>query len=328
MAAGGRGLSAAPALLALLLFLACPARAGEPVPVWIDTDPACGGGPTDDVDDCWALMLAFKSPEIAVRGVSTVFGNVDGGTAHHTGQAFLNDLLGAEAPPVHRGAGTRRTRGGDKGTAATAAMARALEQGPLTVIALGPLTNVAALFKHHPRQVNNIRAVIAVAGMRPEDGLGFHPGNTRILHFHDLNFRKDPEAFEVVLRSAVPVTLLPFEAATRVILLPGDLAALESTGGHGARLARDSRGWMTFWRERLGADGFHPFDSLVLGRVIRPGWFHCPTTHARIHKRRARFVESRHRLEVSDGFTDAPRVRYCTTVAPGFKPFLLQRLGS
>ena len=50
-------------------------------PVWIDTDPACGLNATDDVDDCWALLAAFKSPEIVVRGISTVFGNVDCDTA-------------------------------------------------------------------------------------------------------------------------------------------------------------------------------------------------------------------------------------------------------
>ncbi len=41
-------------------------------PVWIDTDPACGISRTSDVDDCWALHLALRSPELEIRGISTV----------------------------------------------------------------------------------------------------------------------------------------------------------------------------------------------------------------------------------------------------------------
>ena len=65
-----------------LLFAACalaaalvPLRAAPaPVPVWIDTDPAIGE-PERDVDDGLALVQAFHSPELDIRGVSVVFGN-------------------------------------------------------------------------------------------------------------------------------------------------------------------------------------------------------------------------------------------------------------
>ncbi len=42
------------------------------LPIWIDTDPASGEGETDDVDDCWALIAALRSPELDIRGISTV----------------------------------------------------------------------------------------------------------------------------------------------------------------------------------------------------------------------------------------------------------------
>ena len=52
-------------------------------PVWIDTDPICTGtGRSDDIDDCWALLYALASPELAVRGISTVFGNAEGPSAY------------------------------------------------------------------------------------------------------------------------------------------------------------------------------------------------------------------------------------------------------
>ena len=52
------------------------ARAGQAV--WIDSDPACGHAKTDDVDDCWALLLGLRSNELEIRGISTLFGNGSG----------------------------------------------------------------------------------------------------------------------------------------------------------------------------------------------------------------------------------------------------------
>ena len=45
------------------------------MPVWIDMDPSCGASETADVDDCWALLDALRSPELHVLGISTTFGN-------------------------------------------------------------------------------------------------------------------------------------------------------------------------------------------------------------------------------------------------------------
>ncbi len=57
---------------------AAAASSSAPTPVWIDTDPACGATATADMDDCWALFAAVRSPELRIRGISTVFGNLAG----------------------------------------------------------------------------------------------------------------------------------------------------------------------------------------------------------------------------------------------------------
>ena len=66
------------AVAALVLAAACVmVRAVPlPIPVWIDTDPAVGE-PDRDVDDGLALLQAFRSPELEIRGVSVVFGNAE-----------------------------------------------------------------------------------------------------------------------------------------------------------------------------------------------------------------------------------------------------------
>ena len=65
-------------LFTALVFMSTVRDAQAGAAVWIDTDSACGMGQTVDVDDCWAILQAFGSPELSIRGISTVFGNHDG----------------------------------------------------------------------------------------------------------------------------------------------------------------------------------------------------------------------------------------------------------
>lgn len=59
------------AFLTLLWEMLIMNMAGAKQAVWIDTDPACGHEKTDDVDDCWALLLALQSDELEILGIST-----------------------------------------------------------------------------------------------------------------------------------------------------------------------------------------------------------------------------------------------------------------
>jgi hypothetical protein len=72
--AGGSAAVLAAVVMAALLGSSAAAQAPLPVPVWLDTDPAIGE-PDRDVDDGVALVQAFRSPELDIRGVSVVFGN-------------------------------------------------------------------------------------------------------------------------------------------------------------------------------------------------------------------------------------------------------------
>ena len=70
----------------------------EPIPVWIDTDPAVGE-PERDVDDGLALVQAFHSPELDIRGVSVVFGNAP----LDRGLPIARRLVGEYGPPRPEG---------------------------------------------------------------------------------------------------------------------------------------------------------------------------------------------------------------------------------
>lgn len=295
----------------------------EPIPVWIDTDAACGQGRMDDVDDCWALAAALRSPELTIRGVSTTFGNVEGAATLEVTRDVLRRFGGGHPPPVFRGADAPVEDLGEN-PPAVEAMAAALRTEPLVVIAQGPATNIAALLRSHPSVAPRIRRLVMIAGRRP--GNLFHPGKQWWLHFRDFNVSQDNAATSAVLYSGVPITLVPFELATGLVITGADLDRLRREPGPGRWLAQVSAPWHRLWRDRLHREGFSPFDVLAVGYVTSPQLFDCRITRARIGW--SAFLAPfglGHDLEVGDSFTDT-QVEYCVRVEDRFKELLLERL--
>ena len=145
------------------------------------------------------IALSLTSAEVDVVGVSTVGGNAPRGIVDLTTAALLEQFgLGALVKRDVRAA---------------------LEQGPLTILALGPLTNIAALLHEEPELRKNVARLIAVMGRRP--GHIFHPaegadGGRLFGHgpvFRDFNFALDPDAVSRVLALNVPISFVPYDAA-------------------------------------------------------------------------------------------------------------------
>ncbi len=150
--------------LFVLCWLLLGGVAQASVRVWIDTDPAIGA-PWREVDDAFALVLAFHSPEIEIAGLSSTYGNA-GLLRTTTVARQLAQRFGSAAAVTEQNvhAGARSPRDGAKGTAATEALARALHEKRLTYIALGPLTNLAAFLRLQPELSHRIERVIIVGG--------------------------------------------------------------------------------------------------------------------------------------------------------------------
>jgi purine nucleosidase len=304
---------------------ASPSLAGR-VPVWIDTDPACGAGPTADVDDCWALLAAARLEEIAVRGISTVFGNVEGPRVDALARQIVERFFDASSiSQAHVFTGQMAKGDSTEGpTAASRALAAALEREPLTIIALGPLTNISTLIRHRPDLLSRIARIVVVAGKRP--GQLFHPGRQWWFHFGDFNVAQDPRAAEVILYSGVPVVLVPFDLATNLTIVREDLERLRAAESSARWLADTSRGWLTFWQTTLGQEGFYPFDLLAVAYVAMPQYFTCRSAHARIgFSFYLELFGMGRDLEVGDGVT-GPSVTFCMGLGRGFKEALLTRL--
>jgi inosine-uridine nucleoside N-ribohydrolase len=304
----------------------------RPLPVWIDTDPAVGVADRA-VDDGLALLQAFHSPEIVVRGVSVVFGNAPLVQAWPIGLR----IVGRFGPPgvrAYRGAATASQLGVE--TAATRALAASLRREALVVLALGPATNVGTVLKNHPELRDRIVRLVAVAGRRP--GQRFTTGATNPSGHRDFNFEEDPEAFRVLLASGIPLTLAPFEISSKVWLTSPDLDAIAADGAAAGWIVAPARRWLGLWTRTFGVDGFNPFDTLAIARATSPSQLTCETLPARVDVLRDDATEARMQgttvarkpyLLVSRDFgRSAPHVEYCYDVSGSFKADLLRRLKS
>lgn len=297
--------------------------------VWIDTDPACGISRTTDVDDCWALHAAIRSPVLKIRGISTIFGNSDGAATYKKTKEIALRSNNTNTPlNIYRGADHKLERQYPLSTEASTALAQTLLKEKITIIALGPVTNIATLLLTRPELTDQIDRIIAVAGKRTREGLGFYPGDTSLLHLHDFNFRKDVKAFDVILNSEIPIVLIPYEVASKVTVLPSDLEQLKSNGNISHWLAEFSQQWMSFWKDDLNVDGFFPFDSMAVAYAINRKPFHCEKLPATIDRRRSLFVGSRDDLLVSHDIKNGRLVTYCHNIDLGFKAIMMSELTS
>jgi len=242
--------------LCLLIGLPHAAHAAEPIDVWLDVDTANGKG---DVDDGLMLIQAFQSPELRVRGVSVQFGN---STLEHAVPIarHIIDRYGPNGMIAHPGAASADDYGKD--TQAVRAMAAALKEQPMHILAVGPVTNAGTLVKNHPELHDRIESIVMVAARRV--GQKFEVADDQARPFRDANFEKDVPAMRAIIESEIPVVFAPWEVSTSVWLRPDDLAMLRQSGGAGEWIDRTSQYWIQGWKHKLGTDGFTPFDTLAV----------------------------------------------------------------
>lgn len=267
-------------------FLPTDSIPAAPARIWIDTDAACGTGRRTDPDDCLALLLLARDPGLDIAGISTVFGNAPLSTTDSVTRALVAKLAAARTSRpirVFRGAAGAGDR---SATPARVALRSALEAGPLTVVALGPLTNVASALAGRPDLRARVGRVVAVMGRHP--GHLFHPaegagGGILFGHgpvFRDFNVALDRTAAAEVLRAQLPLLLVPYEAAREVELTGADLDRIAGEGDAGAWVSDRAREWLDYWRRDIGRKGFYPFDLVAALQVADPSALRCARVDA------------------------------------------------
>lgn len=255
--------------------------------LWIDTDAACGVAERADPDDCFAIALLARVPGMRIVGLSTIFGNAELTATDRTTRELAQAIAssGITTAPVYRGS-SKAIASNKENAPGVNALKDALRQGPLTIIALGPLTNIAMALRDRPDLVLNVGRIVAVMGRQP--GHIFHPaeGNptTSLLGhgpvFRDMNFDLDRDAAAAILALGLPITLVPYDVARHVALTSHDLERLATAGTDLAWIVQRSQSWLRYWQQQIGRDGFYPFDLLAAAYVIEPHRFNCAGMNA------------------------------------------------
>ena len=253
---------------AALVLLICATAGWAAAPVWIDTDPSVARG-GHEVDDGFALVQAFHSKRLTIRGISAVFGNASRDEAFSIAQHLARDF-GPAGVPVFSGAASAKDLGVE--TEASRAMANALRKEKLTILMLGPATNVATVLRNHPELGKRIVRIIAVAGRRQNQH--FSTGHS-VKPFRDFNFELDAEGFQVLLNSRVPLVFTPWEISSKVWVREPDLRRLRVSNVSLGWLLDAAEDWLAYWKQNLAADGFNPFDTLAVGYAITSTGFGC-----------------------------------------------------
>ena len=240
--------------------------------IWIDTDLSVGmkryhREGYSDVDDGYALLQLFKAKNVKVHGISAVFGNTKIDDAFR----LCNKMSTAFAPykiPVYKGASDKIDLTNVETNPAVKALAKALKKEPLSIMAIGPATNVGILLLLHQELKSQIKEVVLVAGRRTPTSY-FKIGKPQSRHAPDLNFDLDNDAFRILFEHGVKVVLCPFEISNKVWLTAKDLATLKNGQPGNDWLSQESQPWLQQWLDG-GEAGFNPFDVLASHYLIAP----------------------------------------------------------
>jgi len=236
-------------------------------------------------DDAIALLLALASPEIRLLGVTTVSGNqtLEKTTANairvldHVGRQDVPVAAGANRPLVrerHTAAEVHGESGLDgpslpppsrrsEQTHAIDWIASAVvaSADPVTLIATGPLTNVALLLARHPELESELERIVLMGGAIGE-------GNTTPAA--EFNIWVDPEAASRVFQSGLDLTMVGLDVTHRALMTPAHTERLASAGTAGKLVADLYDFYARFHRREYGWEGAPLHDAVAVAHVIDP----------------------------------------------------------
>jgi inosine-uridine nucleoside N-ribohydrolase len=249
-----------------------------PFRVIIDTDPG--------VDDALALLLAMRSPELKIEAITPVAGNVPLDLTlpnalrmvEIAGRTDIPVAAGARAPLIRRLV-TATYAHGENGLGGAvfpepttrpvatpaAEMIRQIVRkypGEVTLITIGPLTNIATALNSDPELASMVRALVMMGG-------SLSGGN--ITPAAEFNVYVDPEAARIVFQSGIPVTMVGLDVTRRTSLTDEHVRTLEAAQNPVSQAAaKIGRNAINRNREHGFLVGPNMHDSLAVAGFLDP----------------------------------------------------------
>jgi purine nucleosidase len=256
----------------------CQAQS-QPIKIIIDTDPG--------TDDALAMLLAFNSPELDVRAITIVAGNVTADLGLENALKVAS-LAGRCDIPVARGAvhplfqklNTEEFWNGANGLGGAelppSTCHSVPEFGPdlliqmihrfpheITLVPIGPLTNIALAVSQDPTIVPLVKGVVLMGG-------SITGGNVNAAS--EFNIHSDPEAAAIVFNAGWPITMVGLDVTEHTLITNADVARLESKAGSEARFAAAVARFQIGTYQGTGFGGGAVHDALAVGAVIDPSF--------------------------------------------------------
>ena len=249
--------------------------------VLIDCDPG--------IDDAVAVCLALFDPRLEVVGITATAGNVDGHQATSNVITLLDQLdppkwprIGAaplnDRVPIADGRHIHGQDGlGDAGLVGTElhnqhpaekVIAEALREypGEVTIIAIGPLTNVARALQREQELAPMVDHIIMMGGSI--QGIG------NVTAAAEFNMYRDAEAARFVFRSPTTKTLIPLDVTRRVTMNFDFVNKLPNeTTRAGSLMHKIIPAMFRSYHRTLGEEGIHLHDALAVLYAVHPEYF-------------------------------------------------------
>jgi inosine-uridine nucleoside N-ribohydrolase len=256
-----------------------PQQSGRgPFRVIIDTDPG--------VDDALALLLAMRSPELKIEAITPVAGNVPLELTlpnalrmvEIAGRADIPVAVGAKAPLMRRlvtaayahgenglgGAVFPETKIHPVNQPAAELIRQIVKRfpGEVTLLTIGPLTNIATALNLDPELAGMVRAIVMMGG-------SLSGGN--ITPAAEFNIYVDPEAARIVFQSGIPITMVGLDVTRKTSLTEEHQRQLQAGQNPVSQAAATiARNALQHNRERGFVVGPNMHDSLAVAGFIDP----------------------------------------------------------
>ncbi|KAL6344186.1 hypothetical protein AAG906_031900 [Vitis piasezkii] len=315
----------------------------EPKKIIIDTDPG--------IDDAMAIFVALQSPEVDVIGLTTIYGNVYTTLATRNALHLL-EIAGRTDIPVAEGSHVTITKGTklriadfvhgadglgnqnfpppagkpiEQSAAAFLIEQAKLYPGKVTVVALGPLTNIALAIELDPGFSKNIGQIVLLGGAFAVNG-NVNPAA-------EANIFGDPEAADIVFTSGADILAVGINVTHQVVLTDADREKLAQSNGKFAQyLCKILEVYFSYHRDAYNTKGVYLHDPTALLAAVNPSLITYTEGVVRVQtsgitRGLTLFYNKQKRFAEVTEWTDKPTVKVAVTVdAPAVVKLVMDRL--